>query len=87
MSRLAELAGNAGDHQAVIRYCHKIVDADPCREDAYRTLMQSHASMNQLARAGAWYAVCRSLLQREMAAEPSAETRETFESLFSRTAS
>lgn len=86
VSRLAELAGNAGDHHAVIQYCHKIVDADPCREDAYRTLMQSHASMNQLARAGAWYAVCRSLLQREMAAEPSAETRETFENLFSRRA-
>ena len=82
LGRLAELACHDGLHADVIRYCHKIVLADPCREDAYRMLMQSHGALNQLARAGAWYAVCRVLLQREVGVTPSAETTSVFERLF-----
>lgn len=82
VTRLAEFARARGDYPAAIAYCHRIVEMDPCREDAYRTLMQSHASMNQLARAGAWYAVCRSFLNREMAVDPSPETTQAFENLF-----
>ena len=41
-----------------MHHADKIVLADPCREDAYRMLMSSHAALNQYARAGAWYAVC-----------------------------
>jgi DNA-binding SARP family transcriptional activator len=84
LGRLAQLACDDGAHQDVIRYCHKIVLADPCREDAYRMLMNSHAALNQLARAGAWYAVCRTKLLREVEAQPSPETVQAFEQLFSR---
>jgi Bacterial transcriptional activator domain len=56
--------------------------ADSCREDAYRLLIQSHAALNQIARAGAWYAVCRATLRREVSAVPSNETVGLFESLF-----
>lgn len=84
VSRLMHLARARSDHRAAIKYCHRILNADPCREDAYRTLMQSHGAMNQLARAGAWYAVCRNFLHREMAAEPHAETTQAFEDLFRR---
>lgn len=86
LQRLAELAARDLDHAGVIRYCHKIVLADPCREDAYRMLMQSHAALNQVARAGAWYAVCRATLAREISAPPTPETIQTFESLFQATA-
>ncbi len=82
VGKLLEFAVRDGDHPAAIRYCHKIVDADPCREDAYRVLMQSHASLKQRARAGAWYAVCRTMLKTEMAVDPSPETVAVFESLF-----
>jgi DNA-binding SARP family transcriptional activator len=82
LQRLAELAERDDDHADVIRYCHKIVLADPCREDGYRMLMRSHGALNQLARAGAWYAVCRQTLAREVGMPPNAETIETFESLF-----
>jgi LuxR family maltose regulon positive regulatory protein len=82
VSRLADLAVTSGDHREAIRYCHKIIDTDPCREDAYRTLMSSHGALNQHARAGAWYAVCRAMLKREMDAAPGRETVRVFESLF-----
>ncbi len=82
LQRLAHLALKDQAHADVIRYCHKIVLADPCREDAYRMLMRSHGALNQFARAGAWYAVCRMKLQREVDVPPSPETVEAFESLF-----
>jgi DNA-binding SARP family transcriptional activator len=82
VSRLAELAVMSGDHREAIRYCHKIIDTDPCREDAYRALMSSHGALNQHARAGAWYAVCRTMLKREMGVDPGLETIGVFESLF-----
>jgi DNA-binding SARP family transcriptional activator len=84
LGKLAQLAHEEAAHADVIRYCHKIILADPCREDAYRMLMQSHAALNQLARAGAWYAVCRTRLLREVEAVPSPQTVEAFEQLFAR---
>ena len=83
LGRLANLAREEDLHDDVIRYCHKIVRADPCREDAYQMLMRSHAALNQIARAGSWYAVCRSALRREVGSQPSAETISLFEGLFS----
>ncbi len=49
LHRLAQLALRENAHADVIQYCHKIVLADPCREDAYRMLMGSHASLSQYA--------------------------------------
>jgi DNA-binding SARP family transcriptional activator len=83
LGSLANLALQENLHDDVIRYCHKIVLADPCREDAYQMLMRSHGALNQLARAGSWYAVCRASLHREVGTLPSAETVSLFEGLFS----
>ena len=83
LNRLATLCMAEGLYEDVIRYCHKIVLADPCREDAYQMLMQSHGALNQFARAGSWYAVCRATLRREIGCMPSMETVQTFEELFS----
>lgn len=85
LGRLAMLSERDQAHFDVIRYCHKIVLADPCREDAYRMLIKSHAALNQVARAGAWYAVCRVTLQRGVGVPPSTETAFLFESLFEET--
>ncbi len=83
LGRLAHLALQENLHNDVIRYCHKIVLSDPCREDAYQMLMSSHGALNQLARAGSWYAVCRAILHREVGTLPSSETVSRFEGLFS----
>jgi DNA-binding SARP family transcriptional activator len=82
LGRLALMSFRGEAHHAAIRYCHKIVTADPCREDAYQMLMQSHGALNQPARAGAWYAVCRTKLMREVGSGPSEETVLAVEKLF-----
>lgn len=84
LQRLAQHSFKAKAYRDVIRYCHKIVLVDPCREDAYRMLMKSHAALNQLARAGSWYAICRASLLNEIGAAPSSQTVEAFERLFER---
>lgn len=81
--KLGNLTYQQKAYEEAIRYCHKIVLADPCREDAYQMLMRSHVALNQFSRAGAWYAVCRQMLKREVDAKPSDETIRLFESLFS----
>jgi DNA-binding SARP family transcriptional activator len=82
LGKLAHLSFAEHAYEDAVKYCHKILLADPCREDAYQLLMRAHAGLNQMARAGAWYAVCRTMLMREMGAEPSGGTRDTFERLF-----
>jgi DNA-binding SARP family transcriptional activator len=86
LGKLAAMSYKSKAHADAIRYCHKIVHADPCREDAYRMLMRSHGALNQLARAGAWYAVCRTKLAREVGSPPSNETVRVFEGLFDQVA-
>jgi len=82
IAKLATLSMEEGAYRDAIRYCHKILLADSCREDAYKMLIQSHGALNQIARAGSWYAVCRSTLQREIGGSPSPEILSAFEALF-----
>jgi DNA-binding SARP family transcriptional activator len=84
LSRLARLAWKARDHETTISYCHRIVTADPCREDAYQLLILSHAALRQVSRATAWYEVARQSLRRELDRDVGRKTREIYESLFSR---
>jgi DNA-binding SARP family transcriptional activator len=84
LGRLARIAYKARDHAGTIGYCHQIVLADPCREDAYQLLIVAHAAMRQFSRAGAWYAVARQTVKRELDRDVSKRTREVFENLFIR---
>lgn len=84
LGRLARIAQRERDFSGTIDYCHQIVLADPCREDAYQLLMLSHAAMRQFSRAGAWYAVARHTVKRELDRDVSPRTKEVFESLFNR---
>lgn len=82
LGRLACLAQSARDYAGTIDFCHQIVLADPCREDAYQLLILSHAAMRQYSRAGAWYAVARHTLKRELDRDVSRRTKDVFENLF-----
>jgi DNA-binding SARP family transcriptional activator len=55
-------------------FCQELLLADPCREDAYRMLMQCHASAGRTTRAHRWYDVCVVTLRRELDVTPSPET-------------
>lgn len=84
LGRLAHMARQEQDYSATIGYCHRIVLADPCREDAYQLLILAHAAMRQFSRAGAWYAVARQTVRRELDRDVSRQTKEVFENLFTR---
>jgi hypothetical protein len=47
-------------------------------------LMLAHAAMKQLSRAGAWYAVARQTVKRELDRDVSRRTKDVFEGLFAR---
>src|SRR5690606_3677363 len=44
----------------------------------YQLLMVSHGALGQLSRAAAWYAAALRMMRRELDAEVSRQTRETF---------
>lgn len=82
VDKLAKMHMEERDYENALMYAHRIVAADPCREDAYRILLSAHAAMNNVARAGSWYAICWTTLRRELGVNPSRATTRLFESMF-----
>jgi DNA-binding SARP family transcriptional activator len=81
LTRLGEAAFAANDIERCITYCHKILDGDPAREDAYQRLMTCHARVGRRARALRWYELCRISLRRDLNVEPGDVTRRLAESI------
>jgi len=66
----------SNDYPACIARCQKIVESDPCREDAYQWLMRCHAALGHPGRAHRWYELCVRALGQDLNLEPSRETME-----------
>jgi DNA-binding SARP family transcriptional activator len=78
LERLAEQ--HEGDDPAgAIAYADRLLRADPLREQTYRLLMRLHDARGDRARALHVYHVCTATLERELGVEPSAATRELYE--------
>lgn len=69
----AEVA--AGNWAAVISVARRLCQLEPLREDCHRLLMDAYARSGNRASALAQYCVCATTLERELAVEPSDETR------------
>jgi len=78
LSRVADAALAAGDYQGCIERCQQTLEHDPCREDAYRALIVSHARLGQRGRARRWYEVCVQALRTDLDVEPEPETQLTY---------
>lgn len=78
---LARLAQEARDFATAVRRVRLIIAAEPLRESAYRTLMQSLAGMRDYAAITEAYRELRLLLRQEVNADPEAETQALFERL------
>jgi DNA-binding SARP family transcriptional activator len=72
--RLAALSQAAGDNASCIDYCRRLLECDPCSEEAYRLLMRSHDALGQHGRVAAWFDICRATLRRELDVRPSHAT-------------
>jgi predicted ATPase/DNA-binding SARP family transcriptional activator len=81
LARLALLLEQRRDHDAAIGYARRLLRADPLREEAYRQLMRLYAWRGDRAAVARVYHTCVTVLQRELHAEPSLLTRQTFEQL------
>lgn len=78
LERLILLLENQRDYRAALSYAERLLHQDPLREETYRHLMRLHRLSGDEAGARRVYQTCVKVLQRELDAEPSAETRAEF---------
>jgi DNA-binding SARP family transcriptional activator len=79
---LAELADSqyqAGEYEACLDYAWRLLDYDPCREDAHRLVMCCYVRSGQRAAALHHYLLCEQILDTEYGAAPEEATTELFD--------
>lgn len=74
VGRLAVEAMAAHDYHGCILRCQQVLQHDPCREDTYRLLMESHGRLGQRARVQSWYDLCVRTLDSRLDSPPEPET-------------
>ena len=79
LERLMELLEREGNYQEAIRVAQRLLRHDPLHEAAYRNLMRLYVSSGNRAAAERTYQNCITVLERELAMEPSTATREVYE--------
>ena len=81
LERLTLLLEQQREYTEAIQAAQKLLRHDPLHEATYRHLMRLHALSGDRAAALRTYHTCSSVLERELATEPSPATREVYESL------
>jgi DNA-binding SARP family transcriptional activator len=81
LTKLAQHCLNEQDWDGCIERCHRLLEKEPCREDAYQRLMLCYTRLGQRSRATHWYEVCERTLRIELDVAPSDETRRQFDEL------
>ena len=81
LSKLSDRAIGEGDCESCLVYCQRILAKDPCREDAYRSVMRSHSRLGHRSRALNWYRICLKTLSMELETAPDEETTALYERL------
>jgi DNA-binding SARP family transcriptional activator len=79
LGRLIAAHTEAGAHEVALAYAQRLLDLDNWREEAHRHVMLLLALTGQRTAALAQYDACRQVLARELAVEPSAQTRDLYE--------
>ena len=74
LGRLGNLHFNAGRYAASANLCQRIIEQDPCREDAYRRLMRCYCRQGQRHLALIQYRACVRMLESELGVEPDVAT-------------
>lgn len=83
VTRLADHCLATGDWHGSIVRCHRILQKDSCREDAYQRLMLSYARLHQPSQARHWYDVCGRTLRKELDTGPSEATVQLYQQIIS----
>lgn len=81
LERLVDLQEQERDYDAAIDTAQHLLRHDPLREATYRRLIRLYATGGDRAAALRIYHSCSTVLERELAAQPSKATREIYERL------
>ena len=81
LAALAEQQAGAGEAEAAIAACQRLLQLDPLHEPAHRLLMRLLTEQGRRAAALRQYQVCEEILRDELGAEPEAETRRLFDEI------
>jgi DNA-binding SARP family transcriptional activator len=81
MEKLLCVQEEEGDLQGAIRIAQRLLREDHLQEESYRHLMRLYAASGNRAAAVRVYQHCVAVLERELAVEPSPETRQVYEQL------
>lgn len=81
LSKLADSYLYNADYENCIAYCFKILDKDPCREDAYQRIMRCYSRSGLRNRALKWYEICQKSIRTELDTEPDNETTRLYQQL------
>jgi len=76
---LAQLHLQQVSYRDALRCCHRVLELDPCDEQACRLAMQAHDASGQRSEALQSYERCRDALHNLLGAEPSPATRRLYE--------
>ena len=79
LGRLSNLYFNAGHYTACASLCQRIIERDPCREDAHRRLMRCYSRQGQAHLALMQYRLCARALAGELGVETDPSTAELHE--------
>ena len=74
LSRLSNLHFSAGRYAACAALCQRIIESDPCREDAHRRLMRCYSRQGQPHLALMQYRACVQALAAELGVDPDPAT-------------
>ncbi len=81
LARLLEHHSRAGSTEPAIGAATRLLALDPFREDVHRALMLLYAKQGRRGDALRQYQLCVTVLQRELGAEPSEETRRVYRAM------
>jgi DNA-binding SARP family transcriptional activator len=81
VSRLSHLYFSQGRYAPCAALCQRILEGDPCHEDAHRRLMRSYSRQGQLHLALRQYRICVEALRAELDIDPAAETTALYEQI------
>lgn len=76
--RMAKLCVEMKAYDSAIHWCERMLEKDPCWEEAYRLLMQCHYELNNRNQAIKWYQRCCKTIKAELGIEPMKATKQLY---------
>ncbi len=81
LDRVSRIQLSVGRLDDCVATAHRMLDVDPCREDAHRLLMRCYASRGRIYQAIRQYEFCRRILKGTLDVEPAPETTRLYRAI------